>query len=263
MTERQNALEYSFVHFTELAAAAPGQRAAIKRSILRFLFSAAPSLAHSAEALKRNWNRKFDRWKTHGQTPEAIADRRALKPAGAHLAQLQPDLDLIVAEAWRHDGKLALAVRKLRREGKLSQAFTDRYTLDVRRDKSYVARSIRDEITAQLTGLLAFRRSKWEVDMQGPRLTRSHDYAPGDFFAADDVTWNIYAWDYDDTGRPFPVRAECLLFFDCRSLYPLGYVLAPGKSMARPSAEGFSMCMTSMACPIAPTSLKKAFGNRA
>lgn len=133
-----------------------------------------------------------------------------------------------MAEAYQHDGKLAIAIRKLRKAGKLSQAFLDRYTLDVRRHKSYVARSIREEISARLTGMLAHRRSKWQVSMEGPRIARSHNYAPGDYFAADDVSWNSYWWTYDDHGRPVVTRGECLMFFDCRSLYPLGYVLTPG-----------------------------------
>ena len=45
LTERQNALEYSFRHFEELATISPGARAEIKRSILFFLYANAPALA--------------------------------------------------------------------------------------------------------------------------------------------------------------------------------------------------------------------------
>lgn len=229
LSERQNALEYSFVHFEDLLAACPGRRNKIKRSILTFLFSAAPALAESPAALKRSWYRKYDRWKKNGQTPNAIADLRAAPSACPWKTELEADLQLIVEAAFHLDGKLAIAIRKLRREGQLSPKFIDRYTLDVRRDKSYVAKSIRKEITARLTGLLAYRHSAWKVNMQGPRIAREHDYAPGDYFAADDCTFNIVFWYMDEHGRPAVTRGEVLLFFDCRSLYPLGYVLTPGK----------------------------------
>jgi hypothetical protein len=249
LTERQNALEYSFVHFEELASARPGQRNAVKRSILDFLYSAAPSLAENAAALRRNWDRKYKLWKQNGQTPDAIRDRRALKPSGGHLAELKPDLDLIVSEAFNHDGKLALAIRKLRRAGKLSQAFTDRYTLDVRRNKSYVAKSIREEITARLTGVLEYRRSQWKVDMAGPRIARKHDYAPGDYFAADDVSWNIIFWYLDDSGVPALTRGECLVWYDCRSLYPLGYILTPGHYNGETIRRGILHIHDKHGCP--------------
>ncbi len=228
LTERQNALEYSFAHFETLVAMGGG-RAEVKRSVVCFLHEAAPALARSQHALKRNWDRLYAKWKAGGEKPSAVADKRTRKAGGSHLAGLEGDLQLIVAEAWRHDGKLAIAIRKLRKAGKLSQDFLERYTLDVRRNKSYVARSIRQEITARLTGMLAHRRSQHQVNMEGPRIARSHDYRPGDYFAADDVTFNIYWWTNDDHGRPIVTRGECLLFFDCRSLYPLGYVLTPGK----------------------------------
>jgi hypothetical protein len=225
--ERQNLFEYCFLHFKHLAARHAGQRAALKRSIIATLFAAAPALSTCQAALGRHWNRKYKQWQDGGEKPSAL-NRRAARKAGIHLAQLQPDLDLIVSEAWHHDGKIALAIRKLRREGRLSQMFIDRYTLDVRRRKSYVAKTVRAEINRRLTGTLEARRSQWQTDMAGPRIARRHDHDTGDYFAADDVSGNTLFWFLDDHGRPLLTTGECLIWYDCRSLYPLGYVLTPG-----------------------------------
>jgi len=82
LTERQNAMEYSFRHFEEMAADAPPERAEIKQSILRFLYESAPGLARTVKALKRNWNRLYARWKKeqadtrrHRRWPRAQAER--------------------------------------------------------------------------------------------------------------------------------------------------------------------------------------------
>jgi hypothetical protein len=174
LLERQNALEYSFGCFEAQAAASPDHRQEIKRSILSFLFSTAPNLAKSYAALERNWNRRFDQWKKNGMAPSAIADQRPLNSGNFCLDDLETDLNVIVDEAWRHDGKLSIAIRKLRRAGRLSEVFLHRFTLDLRRDKTYVARSVRNEIKARLQGMLAHRRSKWKVNMQGPRIARDH-----------------------------------------------------------------------------------------
>ena len=229
LAEKQNVLEYSYVHFQDLAADAPGREAEIKGSIIRFLCATAPALAASGAALKRTWYRKYARWIKNGRTPAAVVDGRAAPSEKAWMKELEPDLQLILKEGFEHDGKLAIAIRKLRRADKLSQAFIDRYTLDARRDKSYVARSVRNEIKARLTGLLDYRHSKWAVNMAGPRIEREHNYNPGDHFAADDVTFNIVFWYIDEHGQPAVTRGKVLLFFDCRSLYPLGYVLAHGR----------------------------------
>jgi hypothetical protein len=230
LTERQNALEYSFVHRENLLSALPGQDDEITRSIRDFMWSAAESIiARSKQALKRTWNRKFLEWKKNGRKPSSVADTRPAQSGNFCIGDFEPDLKLIVQEAWRLDGKLSIAIRKLHRAGKLSQTFIGRYTMDWRRNKSYVARSIRDEIKARLEGMLAFRRSQWEVSRHGPPIERDWTAVnPGDCFAADDCTFNIVWWYIDDHGRPAVTRGEVLLFFDCRSLYPLGYIMVAG-----------------------------------
>jgi hypothetical protein len=190
---------------------------------------AAPSLAASYIALKRDWERKYVASQKNGKRPSAISDMRPMNSGNFCADELEGDLNVIADEAWQHDGKLSIAIRKLRRAGKLSQTLIDRFTVDARRDKGYVAKSVRQEIKARLQGLLAYRQSKWKVNMTGPRIQRDHSgYAPGDFFTADDVTLNIPWWFIDDRGQPAVTRGECLMFLDCRSLYPLGYILVPG-----------------------------------
>lgn len=227
--ESLNAFEYSFIHVEDLRARHAGRAGEISRSVRAFMYQSAPALAATATAFKRSWNRKFSAWQANGKTPAALADRRASKAAGAHLATLEADLKLIVEHAYGHDGKLALAIRKLRKAGTLSQAFLDRYILDVRRHKSHVARSVRREITARLEGMLGHRRGPRAVRDASPHFARDHSaYRPGDYFAADDVTFNILWWTEGPDGRPVICRGEVLLWFDCRSLYPLGYVITDG-----------------------------------
>jgi hypothetical protein len=227
--ERQLAFAYAFAHLQALCENQPNRVKDIRKSVFNFMWTHAPALAKSRAALKRNFDRLFALWKEGGRKPSAIADQRATESGNFRIETLEADLQLITAEAWRHDGKVSIAIRKLRRENKLSARFIQRYTIDPRRNKSYVAASIRKEIKSRLSGLLAHRAGLWRANMAGPRIARDHSgYRPGDFFAADDCTFNIY-WHYtDDAGRPAVARGQVLLFIDCRSFYPLGYVMVRG-----------------------------------
>ena len=65
--------------------------------------------------------------------------------------------------------------------------------------------------------------------MRGPYIPRDwSDVKPGDWFNADDVTWNHYFREQLPDGRWLLRRGECLLMTDLRTGYPLDFLLIAG-----------------------------------
>jgi hypothetical protein len=118
----------------------------------------------------------------------------------------------------------------LRERGELSQEFCDYYPYDARRDKSALPAAVRKAISASVEMCLPLRRGPWQAKMRGPYIPRDWSgVKPGDWFNADDVTWNHYFKERHADGSWQITRGECLLMTDLRTGYPLDFLLIPGK----------------------------------
>lgn len=226
---------HALAHYEGLLAAHqdPGDRDAIKRTLAAFLLQEVPALAAHSEAMRRTFNRMHARWVAGGSTMEAVADKR---PAAS--GQRRPDfakpLLKIAAVAVQHDGNVSLAHRMLRQRGELPEDFEQRYAFDARQDKSAVPKAVREAVTPIVNAMQAIHRGPHQARAAGPYIARDwNDTAPGDWFEADDVTWNHYFWFVNDEGEPEITRGECLVMVDRRSMYPLGFTLIPGRYNAR------------------------------
>jgi hypothetical protein len=208
------------------------ERRLFKASLAHYLFKAFPerTLCATEASLRRRFDEKLDSWRQKGRTPEALEDRRPLKSGKFRKVEFPKDLKAIRDRAILHDGNIALAYRLLHEEGKLSKEFCEFYPFDVRTAKSEVPAAVRAAVAPLVEMCLPLRRGPWQARMRGPYIPRDWSAVkPGDWFCADDVTWNHYFKVRLADGRWQITRGECLLITDLRTGYPLEFLLIPGK----------------------------------
>ncbi len=220
----------AFRNLETLSAHHAGQKSPIKKSIRACLLSAVPSLAATGPALKRAFDRKLSLWLAYGKCPSAISDLRRMNSGNFRRPDFKADNEKIRNLAILHGGNESLAHRLLRQRGELSAEFCDYYKYDARRAKSRVPTSVREEITPEVDMCGPIHLGPHEARMRGPYIQRDWSgVRPGEWFSADDVTWNSYFWYRDETGQLQITRGECLLFIDLRTGYPLDFKLIAGK----------------------------------
>lgn len=232
--DRQYVFEAAFKHYEKMVECTPKQSAAIKRSVVEYMFSALPSLSKNAVSLQRVFELKFSQWLAGGRSWQALEDKRLLKSGNFRTPDFTTDLQKIRNEAILHGGNESLAYRKLRQSRQLTDAFIEYYNFDPRRNKSNVPATVRDAITPEVDMCGPLHRGPWEAKMRGPYIPRDwSDVQPGEWFSADDVTFNHYFYFYDDQGQLQIERGECLVLIDLRTGYPLDYLLIAGKYNSR------------------------------
>jgi hypothetical protein len=238
VADRMFLWDAAFRHYEQITAELPDsaagnkERRLAKLSLVHYLFKAFPerTLCATESSLRRRFEEKLDLWRAKGRTPEALEDKRPVKSGRFRKAQFPEDLKAIRDRAILHDGNIALAHRLLREENKLSPEFCDFYQFDPRTAKSEVPHAVRRAIENEVQMCLALRRGPWQARMRGPYIQRDWSgVKPGDWFCADDVTWNHYFREQLPDGRWRLLRGECLLMTDLRTGYPLDFLLIAGK----------------------------------
>ena len=207
------------------------ERRTFKASLVSYLFKAFPekTLCSTLASLKRRFDEKLNAWRTNGRTPAALEDKRPLKSGKFRKVQFRADLEAIRDRAILHDGSISLAYRLLHEEGKLSREFCEFYPFDARTGKSEVPAAVRDAIAPQVKMCLPLRLGPWQARMRGPYIQRDwSNVKPGDYFSADDVTWNHYFREQLPDGCWRLLRGECLLMEDLRTGNPLDFLLIAG-----------------------------------
>jgi hypothetical protein len=236
--DRQFLWDAAFRHYEseteQLTDSTKGNKARreFKASLAHYLFKAFPerTLCATEASLRRRFDEKLDSWRQKGRTPEALQDSRALTSGNFRRPDFTEDLKKIRDKAILLDGNEALAHRMLRERRELSQEFCDYYPYDARRDKSALPEAVGKAIGASVEMCLPLRRGPWQAKMRGPYIPRDWSgVKPGDWFNADDVTWNHYFKERHADGRWHITRGECLLMTDLRTGNPLDFLLIPGK----------------------------------
>lgn len=205
--------------------------AAVKDSLVTWLNGQLPKLATSPASLRRNFERKLAAFKTNGFS--ALADGRSQR-SGHYRPSLCPSCweNAIKLDA-RVNGSESLAWRRLKLQGLLCPDCDAIHKFDVRNAKSRVPSSIRGGLTRIVNKALTFAKSDSAGRMAGPKTSpRWPDVAPGEFFLADDVTFNHVVWTADARGVPYLCQPECLYMEDARTSYPIHFLLiagAPGR----------------------------------
>ena len=222
--DKEQLWEYAFWHFEKLCAdSAEAEATQIKASVIAFLYSAFPRcLAKSLPALRRNFDRR--------QLRETQRDHRQLKFGNFRAPLCDECKKTLITLAVAHDGNESLAYRLARTRGLLCAACTEGHAFNVRVNKSAVPAIVREQITAPVESVLPLHRGPREAKMRGPYIMRDWSgVLPGDWFSADDITWNHYFKSEDDSGNVTITRGECLLMIDLRTGYPLEFSIIAGK----------------------------------
>ena len=221
----------AFAHLESLQAELTReQHGAAKSSVIAFLHSSAPALAKSLPGLCRTFARKLHDWREGQRNVNALRDHRHLT-SGNFRAPLCDDCrQTLITLAVAHDGNESLAYRLARKNALLCEACTAGRSFNPRVNKSAVPATVRAEIAPLVDSVLPLHRGPREAQMRGPYIMRDwNGVLPGDWFSADDITWNHYFRDTDSGGNPVITRGECLLMIDLRTGYPLEFSLITGK----------------------------------
>ncbi|MEO5804100.1 MAG: hypothetical protein ABIR24_11285, partial [Verrucomicrobiota bacterium] len=236
LADREWIFTEAFRHFEKLLSENEDRREQkhIKKSLVKYLFCTVPRISKTEFAMRRAFEINLQKWRVKGQPSTGWLDMRPLKSGNFRTPDFAEDKKKIGDLSISLGGNESLAYRKLRRAGKLSQGFIEHFHYDVRRAKSYVPKSIREEITPRVNMCLPRWRSEREEKAKGPYIPGDHsDYAPGDYFTGDDVTWNHSFFYYDERGQLHIERGECLVLVDRRSNYIIDFVLIAGKYNSR------------------------------
>ncbi len=200
-----------------------GGKVAFKRSLTRWLQSRLPALGASVRSIERN----LLGFRQEG--PGFLSD---LRPQRSGYSR-----SILCDACWEKLWQLNLVLtrashtwRELKSKGLLCAECADNHKFNIRTAKSRVPNSIRAALTPITEKALHFAKSDSAGRMAGPKIncTYGDDFAPGDWFVADDVSWNHEVYTHHADGTPYLCRPECLYMADERTSYPLHYVLIPG-----------------------------------
>jgi len=208
----------------------PRDRRLIKSTLLDYLRSAVPALSSgSARSFHRLFNRKLNQWIEGGRTIDALEDKRPWESGNHRRPAFTDDWKKIRNGAILLDGNERLARQMLHDRGELSAEFCDYYSYEPRANKSDLPRAGSDTITPAVQFALPLRHSERAFKLAGPWTDRDWSgEKPGDWFNADDVTWNHPFKVRNANGSWDVLRGECLLMTDAKSDYPIAVLLIAG-----------------------------------
>jgi Mu transposase, C-terminal len=219
---------------------------ALKTALCSYLVHAAPFLAVSPAALKRNFERKLRGAIDAGI--ESLVDRRLEPGKGASAKQLavnfESDLKLLAQHArFYSSGRISQAYRELydgrcHNGDQFSESFRDAFPFDCRKAKSRVPEIVRRAVTPLVKAAGPLRLGPRAAKLSLPSIQRDwSNVAAGDSYTSDDVTLNHYVYDWNDEGefefdgRRFNVmRPQFLPMVDERAELPLAFSLIPHRN---------------------------------
>ena len=165
---------------------------------------------------------KYAQWSEQGRTASALKDQR--KNNGAEKKHTEEDAMIVAAIANKREGNESGAYRTAIKQGLIQG------TLDMRRNKSYMPKTLRDDVTDIHLKTRHFDKGEGAILAAMPRGTRDYSgLRAGDIFEADDLTVPFYWKAVGEDGRPKLMRGECLVFSDFRSGLILDFLLIAGK----------------------------------
>ncbi|HEX3988393.1 MAG TPA: hypothetical protein VHZ30_03110 [Verrucomicrobiae bacterium] len=229
-SDREFLFDSFFRCYETTTAQNPGNPRTVRHALLRHTLSSVPAISKSLESLDRTFKTKYAQWQNGGKCPAALSDQRAVASGNYRRPNFPVDAQKIRDTAILHTGSESLAHRILRQRDQLSPEFCQRYPFDPRKDKSRIPATLRQQITPEVNMCGPIHLGPHEARMCGPYIQRDWSgVRPGEWFSADDVTWNSYFWHRDDDDQLQITRGECLLFIDLRTGYPLDFKLIAGK----------------------------------
>lgn len=201
---------------------------AVKADAIAFLAQHATFLAKNAEALQRNFNRLFNRWKEDGEKLAALDDQRAGRKRGPELSD--DEFKLLVAYAAKYGGGCDQAWREALRLGKLSQEIVAYYINQRRR----MPAKYREQIIHSARDVAKRLHGPRHAKLAGPYINRNPDHAANPLLAgqwdqSDDLTLPCVWWEQKEDGSIWVGQGQFLAWVDERSWMVFNFVLIPEK----------------------------------
>jgi hypothetical protein len=194
--------------------------------VLNLLAQSGVSLSRSAEALRVNFKRKYQRWLEGGRTVAALEDKRPTKSGNYRAPKLTESarLKLIGHALLGCQGNVTRAIREKLESGELG-CEASRHYLANPKSKSYVPRALRKAVSDDVRRLDAYHHGPREHKLRGAYHTRDWSgVAAGDWFQSDDLTAPVYFYKRSDAGAQL-TRGQFLPLVDERTTKILGFVL--------------------------------------
>ena len=229
--------------YSERVAAGASPKA-VKRQLRDYILGSAPFLGDTADAVKRNLNRKIQLALDEG-IASIVDKRKSFAPrAQSAASRWESASNQLYVHARHHcSGRISQAYRELHlgtghdRE-QFSEAFRDAFPFDVRVAKSQVPKWLRKTVAIRLKATAAVHLGPRAARLNLPSLRRDWSkVAAGSSYTSDDQTANHYIYDecdggeYEFDGMRFnDSRPQILPVVDERTDYPLGYCLIPAPS---------------------------------
>lgn len=225
-----------------LAAGASAK--ATKKELRAYILKAAPFLGETAEAVKRNLNRKILLAEEEG-IASIVDGRKSLELRSASaVSQWEGAANQLFIHARHYcSGRVSQAYRQLHlgnghNREQFSEAFRDAFPFDVRTAKSQVPKWLRKVVDSRLSATDAVHLGPRAARIKLPSLRRNWaNVLAGSSYTSDDQTANHYIYDecengeFEFDGMRFNVsRPQILPVVDERTDYPLGYCLIPAPS---------------------------------
>jgi hypothetical protein len=220
-----------------------------KKWIVAFALAEMPAIAESANAFRRNLDRKLTLAAQDGA--EALIDgRKTNSGRRRNLPEWDGEIMRLAKASRAYGGRIAQAFRELylgtHPSGEqFSQAFRDYYFYNARQNKSAVPAAVLSAVRPMMAATDALAHGPKAARLALPSIHRDWTMLPaGASFTADDVTPNHYTYDwheeghYEFEGRRFNVtRNQVLVFCDERTGFVLGFSLCP-----RPQYSADDIC---------------------
>lgn len=202
-----------------------------KRLLCEALFERATFLAATLAALRKNFDRKLQRWIAGDRRLAAVKDQRPAHSGKRAPALSQDDQDQLSGHAVLFcGGRVSQAWRELRQSNKLSEDLIGRFQADPA-SKSYVPHRIRDAVQCEVDAMKDIHHGPRRAKLKGAYISRDWSgVAAGDWYQGDDVTLPVYYYEPDGKGWFTLWRGQCLIMVDLRSQRILGYVLLSSKN---------------------------------
>ena len=200
-----------------------------RRELVEFLWEHAPFLAKNREALRRNFDLLFDKWRHGAGMLASLDDRRRGRERGPVLTD--DERTILIAYSAKYGGGRNQGWREAIRAGKLRSEVVAYYSHSPRR----MPRKIREQITAVVDDVKMRMHGPRHAVLKGPYISRDPNHPDGklhsgDWDQADDLTFVNVMWDVLPNGELYIGQPQLLLWTDERSWLPLGFVLIPDRN---------------------------------
>jgi hypothetical protein len=204
---------------------------AARQAMRRALWKCGVTLAKNETSLGQLWRLKEEAWRNAGGSISALKDGRA--NSGNHRKPEIPqrDIDIVVGYSVKFDGRVSQAWRHVVENNLLSSNVQSYYEGAFFASKSYVPRTIRDAVTAEVRMMRDIHHGQRAAKLNGAYITRDwSNVAAGDWYQADDVTLNNYYFAPDGKGGLALMRGQVLLMIDVRSTCILGFAILDSRN---------------------------------